>query len=134
VNIPDVLHQAEQYIEERKPQITRFEAACTSDPLSIEHLTGNLRRLIEFMGGQEFGRLRFVTKYDQVDSLLDARHNGHTRFRFSVNARYVIKNFEPSTAPLEERIEAARKAVAAGYPLVLYMTPWLHRFKGRSPV
>jgi spore photoproduct lyase len=27
--------------------------------------------------------------------LLDAQHNGRTRFRFSLNSRYVIKHFEP---------------------------------------
>lgn len=123
VNIPDILEQAKAYIEERKPEITRFEAACTSDPLSIEHLTGNLRRLIEFMGEQELGRLRFVTKYDEVDSLLDAKHSGHTRFRFSVNANYVVRNFEPSTAPLNDRIEAARKVTLAGYPLGFIIAP-----------
>lgn len=123
VNIPDILEQAQKYIDERKPEITRFEAACTSDPLSIEPLTGNLKRLIEFMGTQEYGRLRFVTKYDAVDSLLDAKHNGHTRFRFSVNADYVIRNFEPSTAPLEERIEAARKVALSGYPLGFIVAP-----------
>lgn len=123
VNIPEILHQAQNYIEERKPEITRFEAACTSDPLSIEHLTGNLRRLIEFMGEQEFGRLRFVTKYDTVDSLLDATHNGHTRFRFSVNAEYVVKNFEPSTSSLDERLAAARKVALAGYPLGFIIAP-----------
>jgi len=129
VNIDDILAQAKAYIDERSPEITRFEAACTSDPLSIEHLTGHLRRLIEFMGGQPYGRLRFVTKYGFVDSLLDAKHNGHTRFRFSVNARYVVKNFEPNTAPLAERIEAARKVVEAGYPLGFIIAP-IYLFDG----
>ena len=123
VNIPEILSQAEQYIQERSPQITRFEAACTSDPLSLEHLTGSLRRLIEFMAGQEHGRLRFVTKYDLVDSLLHIRHNNHTRFRFSINAEYVVKNFEPSTAPLKDRIEAARKVAQSGYPLGFIIAP-----------
>lgn len=123
VNIDDILAQAKHYIEERKPQITRFEAACTSDPLSLEHITGNLRRLIEFMAEEEYGRLRFVTKYDLVDSLLPVRHHNHTRFRFSVNADYVIRNFEPSTARFEERIEAARKVALAGYPMGFIIAP-----------
>lgn len=127
VNIPEILNRAQRYIEDRAPELTRFEAACTSDPLSIEHITGNLRRLIEFMGQQPFGRLRFVTKYDYVDSLLNADHNGHTRFRFSVNAAYVVKHFEPSTAPLESRIAAAAKVARAGYPMGFIVAPiYLH--------
>lgn len=123
VNIPEILERAHRYIDERRPRITRFEAACTSDPLSLEHLTGNLRRLIEFMGQEEYGRLRFVTKYDLVDSLLDARHNGHTRIRFSVNSDYVVRNFEANTASLKERLAAARRVAEAGYPLGFIIAP-----------
>lgn len=129
VNTDEILGQAQKYIEERSPEITRFEAACTSDPISIEHITGNLRRAIEFMGEQPLGRLRFVTKFHMVDSLLDARHNKHTRFRFSVNADYVIKNFEPGTSSFAERIEAAGKVADAGYPLGFILAP-LYRFDG----
>lgn len=129
VNIEEILATAKAYIDERAPEITRFEAACTSDPLSIEHLTGHLRRLIEFMGNEPNGRLRFVTKYDLVDSLLDARHHGHTRFRFSVNAATVVRNFEPNTSPLANRIEAARKVVEAGYPLGFIIAP-IYLFEG----
>src|SRR5690606_566383 len=97
--------------------------ACTSDPLGLEHITGSLRELIEFMGRETHGRLRFVTKYHHVDSLLDAAHHGHTRFRFSVNADQVIRRFEPATSTFEERIEAAAKVARAGYPLGFVIAP-----------
>jgi len=123
VNTDDIFAQAEKYIQERMPEITRFEAACTSDPVSIEHITGNLKRAIEFMGRQPYGRLRFVTKFHHVDSLLDAKHNKRTRFRFSMNADYVIKNFEPGTSSFQERIGAAGKVARAGYPLGFILAP-----------
>lgn len=129
VNTDDILAQAEKYIRERPGEITRFEAACTSDPVSIEHITGNLKRAIEFMGTQEFGRLRFVTKFHHVDSLLDAQHNKHTRFRFSMNADYVIKNFEPGTSSFQQRLEAAGKVARSGYPLGFILAP-LYWFEG----
>ncbi len=123
VNIEDILSSAEKYIEERAPEMTRFEAACTSDPVGIEHISGSLKQLIEFMALQDYGRLRFVTKYHHVDSLLGLKHNGHTRFRFSVNADYVIRNFEPATSRFEERIQAAGKVAQAGYPLGFIIAP-----------
>jgi spore photoproduct lyase len=123
VNIDDILGAAKQYIEEREPEITRFEAACTSDPVGLEHISGSLKQLIEFMGQQEHGRLRFVTKFHHVEPLLDAKHNKHTRFRFSINADYVIKNFEPGTSKFHERIEAAGKVAKAGYPLGFIIAP-----------
>jgi len=75
------------------------------------------------MGRQPLGRLRFVTKYHMVDSLLDARHEGHTRFRFSINAEAVVRRFEPGTSPLDQRMEAARKVYDAGYPLGFIIAP-----------
>lgn len=123
VNLDDIFAAADRYIADRKPEITRFEAACTSDPVGIEHITGSLKKAIEFMGQRELGRLRFVTKYANVDHLLDAKHNGHTRFRFSINADYVVKNFEPATSPLMDRITAAGKVAKAGYPLGFIIAP-----------
>ncbi|MDF2961194.1 MAG: radical protein [Paenibacillus sp.] len=123
VNTDDILKAAKQYIEERAPEITRFEAACTSDPVGLEHIGGSLKELIEFMGQEPLGRLRFVTKFHHVEPLLDAKHNKHTRFRFSVNADYVIKNFEPATSSFYERITAAGKVAKAGYPLGFIIAP-----------
>lgn len=125
VNTDDILGAAKRYIDERAPEITRFEAACTSDPVGLEHLTGSLAESIEFMAREPLGRLRFVTKYHHVDPLLKLDHRGHTRIRFSVNADYVIKNFEPSTSRFAERIEAAGRIAAAGYPLGFIIAPIL---------
>ncbi|MDQ0492133.1 spore photoproduct lyase [Paenibacillus brasilensis] len=123
VNTDDILNAAKAYIEERVPEITRFEAACTSDPVGLEHITGSLGDLIRFMADEEYGRLRFVTKYHHVDPLLNIKHNGHTRIRFSINSDYVIKQFEPATSRFEERIEAAGKVAQAGYPLGFIIAP-----------
>ncbi|AWB45117.1 spore photoproduct lyase [Paenibacillus sp. CAA11] len=123
VNTEDILGAAKNYINERIPEITRFEAACTSDPVGLEHITGSLEELITFMANEEYGRLRFVTKYHHVDPLLHVKHNGHTRIRFSINADYVIRQFEPGTSRFEERIEAAGKIARAGYPLGFIIAP-----------
>lgn len=123
VNLDEIFAQAQKYIDERKPEITRFEAACTSDIVGLDHLTHSLKKTIEFIGQTELGRLRFVTKFHHVDHLLDAKHNGKTRFRFSVNSRYVIKNFEPATSTFDERLEGARKVANAGYPLGFIVAP-----------
>lgn len=127
VNLEEIFDQADKYMKERAPNFTRFEASCTSDIVGIDHLTHTLKKAIEYFGETEFGKLRFVTKFHHVDHLLDAKHNGKTRFRFSVNADYVIKHFEPGTSPLSARIEAATKVANAGYPLGFIVAPiYLH--------
>ncbi len=54
------------------PEVTIFEGSATSDPVPIEPYTNALKRTIEFFAQRENGRFRFVTKYDDVDSLLNS--------------------------------------------------------------
>jgi len=123
VNIHEVLAKAKEYIDGRLPEITVFEGAATSDPLALEHLTGNLEETIRFFSGESHGRFRFVTKYAEVNSLLNINHNGNTRFRFSINTPYVITKFEHNTPGLKERLAAARKVAKAEYPLGFIIGP-----------
>ncbi|ASN06474.1 spore photoproduct lyase [Virgibacillus necropolis] len=127
VNVDEIFDSAANYMKERAPEPTRFEASCTSDIVGVDHLTHTLKRAIEYFGSSEYGHLRFVTKFAHVDHLLDAKHNGRTRFRFSINNDYIIKFFEPGTSRLPERIEAAVKVAEAGYPLGFIIAPiYLH--------
>lgn len=123
VNQEEILSQAAQYIAEKKPDITIFEGAATSDPLPVEPFSGALAKTIVFFGRQEYGRFRFVTKFTNVDSLLNLDHQNHTRFRFSLNSDYIISSFEHGTPSLKERIEAAAKVSKAGYPLGFIIAP-----------
>ena len=106
-NIDEVLDRAKQYIEERLPAVTIFEGAATSDPIPLEPYTHALRKTIEFIGNEPKARFRFVTKFNDVDSLLDAKHNNHTEIRFSINTPKVIDSYEHYTASSQNRIEAA---------------------------
>ncbi|APF24432.1 spore photoproduct lyase [Clostridium butyricum] len=122
-NIDDVLNRAKEYIEERLPQITIFEGAATSDPIPLEPYTNALKNTIEFIGKEEKGRFRFVTKYNDVDTLLDAKHNNHTEIRFSINTPTVINTYEHYTASIDKRIEAAVKVANAGYKIGFIIAP-----------
>ena len=48
VNVDEIFDAAEKYMKERAPEITRFEASCTSDIVGLDHLTHSLKRAIEF--------------------------------------------------------------------------------------
>jgi len=123
VNLKEILASVERYIKKNLPEITTFEAASTSDPLAVEHITGSLRRTIEFFGRQEHGRMRVVSKFAAVDSLLNTAHQGHTTFRFSLNTEFIIKSYEGNTADFHERLVAAGKMAAAGYPIGFIIAP-----------
>jgi spore photoproduct lyase len=123
VNIDDIFDTIKRHIAKNNNNMTTFEVASAGDPLALEHITGSLAKTIEFFGGLDNGRLRVVTKYSNVDPLLNLNHNGHTRFRVSINSRYVIKNFEHNTADFDERIEASSQISHAGYPIGFIVAP-----------
>ena len=108
---------------------TTFEVSCYTDVLGIEHLTGSLAECIRHFGTRELGQLRFVSKYDQVDSLLNLPHNGQTRARFSLNAEPIARRLEGGTASVEARLRALRQLAlprelgGGGYPIGIVLAP-----------
>ena len=123
VNTDEVLAKAGEVIEERKPAVTVFEGAATSDPLPLEPYSGALAKTIVFFAGQEYGRFRFVTKFTGVEPLLALDHRNKTEFRFSLNTPEIIDRFEHGTPRLFERMAAAAKVHQAGYPLGFLIAP-----------
>ena len=123
VNSEDILNQADAYINERLPEITIFEGSATSDPVPVEPYSSLLKTAIEHFGKSSNGRFRFVTKFTDVDTLLELDHQGHTEIRFTLNTNQVIQNYERRTPSLEKRIEAARKVITSGYPSGFLIAP-----------
>ncbi len=122
-NVEDILMKAKSYIEERKPELTIFEAAATSDPIPFEEYTGSLGKAIEFIGNEGLAKLRLVTKFSQIDSLLGLQHNGRTTIRFSINSRKVIDEYEHGTSSLQNRIDASKKVLDDGYNIGFIIGP-----------
>ena len=133
-NLPEILAELPGYIGRgtvtsrqaaRAHEGTTFEASCYTDPLGIEHLTGSLAALIAWFGETPEARgasLRFTTKFGAVEPLLGLPHGGRTRMRVSVNAAPFAR-FEGGTAPVAERLAAARRIARAGYRVGLTIAP-----------
>ena len=126
-NLPQILENLAAY--EQPEQATTYEVSCYTDPLGIEHLTGSLAECVRYFGTREQGYLRWVSKFDAVDGLLDLPHNGHTHCRVSVNAEPVSRFLEGGTASVRSRLQALRRLAlpkaqgGGGYPVGLVIAP-----------
>ncbi|ARV59619.1 radical SAM protein [Nostocales cyanobacterium HT-58-2] len=126
-NLPQILENLAAY--EQPGNTTTFEVSCYTDPLAIEHLTGSLAECIRYFGTRDDAHLRWVSKFDAVDELLNLSHNGHTRCRISVNAAPVSGRFEGGTASVSSRLMALRRLAlptergGGGYPVGLVIAP-----------
>jgi spore photoproduct lyase len=123
VNLEEILAKVKAIMTDKLPMVTTFEAASTSDPLAVEHITGSLAHTIAFFGALTHARLRVVTKFANVAPLLKLDHQQNTKFRFSLNTATVIRDYEPRTASFAERIAAARQIAQADYPLGFIIAP-----------
>ncbi len=123
VNLGEIFETVLEHIEKvEKPYVT-FEVSSNGDPLAIEHITGSVGTAIEYFASLAKGRLRIVTKYNNVDYVTGRVHHGHTRFRLSMNTEYVIRKYEHGTGTFAERLEAAVKLAEANYPLGFIVAP-----------
>jgi len=126
-NLPQILENLATY--ERPDSETTFEVSCYTDPLGIEHLTGSLAECIRYFGTRSNAHLRWVSKFDAVDQLLDLPHNGHTRCRVSINAAPVSGKFEGGTASVSSRLQALRHLAlprnqgGGSYPVGIVIAP-----------
>lgn len=123
VNLEEILAQATKYITTRLPEITIFEGAATSDPVPVEPYTGSLKSSINFFAQQPNARFRFVTKYTDIDDLINLDHKNHTDIRFSLNTDRIIKTYEHKTASAQKRIEASAKLLSSQYPIGFIIAP-----------
>ncbi|MBF2002208.1 MAG: radical SAM protein [Synechococcales cyanobacterium M58_A2018_015] len=126
-NLPEILSHLADY--EQSERLTTYEVSCYTDPLGIEHLTGSLAECIRYFGTRPAAQLRWVSKFDAVDGLLDLPHNGQTRCRISVNAAPISTRFEGGTASVPARLQALRKLAlprehgGGGYRVGLVIAP-----------
>ncbi len=126
-NLPQILANLARY--QSAKAVTSFEVSCYTDPLGIEHLTGSLAECIRYFGMQQGKQLRWVSKFDNVEALLDLPHNGHTRCRSSVNALPISNRFEGGTARVIDRLQALRRLAlprnrgGGAYPVGVVIAP-----------
>lgn len=100
-----------------------FNAGEVGDSIALDHLTGAAAAMIPWLGATVNGYLYMLTKSDRVDHILNLPHNGHTVLAWSMNAPEVSRRYEVGAPPFERRLEAARKAQNAGYPVRVRLDP-----------
>jgi len=100
-----------------------FDSGELADSLSMEHLTKCGQEFIPWFGNQEHGYLYMLTKSTNVDSLLELDHKQHTIIAWSLNNDLVSREFELDAPGFIDRLNAAKKVQAAGYPIRIRLDP-----------
>ncbi len=113
--------------QERPGQALRLGTGELSDSLALDPLTGFSREWVPFFAEQRDLFLELKTKSDCIENLLGLAHRGHTVLSWSLAPEDVVQREELKCASLAERLAAARRAQAAGYPVGLHLDPMIFR-------
>ena len=93
------------------------------DSLALDHITNLTTKLVPFMQQIPNAYLMLLTKSSNVSNLLTMKPNSHTVLSWSLNSQFVIDEYEPGTANLSERLEAARICQQHGYRIRYRIDP-----------
>ncbi len=122
-NLDQALQELEHMARDHGHQPFRVGTGEVIDSLSLDELTLYSRPLIDFFKRYPQWTLEFKTKSDRVDQFLDMGPARNTVVSWSLNCREMIEKEEHGTAPLHERLAAARRCLEAGFQIAFHLDP-----------
>jgi spore photoproduct lyase len=122
-NVDDCLEAIDALAKTSDQSLIRLGTGELADSLALEEATGWARRLVEFVASRPGLVLELKTKTSCVEPLLGLGHRGRTVVAWSLNPQAVIRREELKTASLEERLAAASRIQAEGYPVAFHFDP-----------
>jgi spore photoproduct lyase len=125
-NLDDLLQEIETFLSTTPGPLVRLGTGELSDSLALDSVIPLSQVLVPFFAKKKNAVLELKTKSAEIDHLLSVDHRGRTIVSWSLNPRRMIEEEEIRTAPLEKRIEAARKVLEKGYLLGFHFDPIIH--------
>lgn len=102
------------YYKNNQNSELEFNVSEYSDILGIEHIAGHLEYYMKLIESNKEFRIRFFTKFSNVDNLLKYPGHGRVKIVMNLNTKRMIDEYEIDTSRLNERLEALRDIQEAG--------------------
>ncbi len=125
-NWDDLLKEIEYFLSDNPQRFLRLGTGELSDSLALDSIFPLSQLLISFFAERKNGILELKTKSAEVNHLLHLNHRGKTVFSWSLNPTKMIEQEEMRTAPLEERMDAAKRCQEEGYPIGFHFDPIIY--------
>jgi len=126
VNIEDLFLELTSVFANATEPVLRIGTGEFTDSLALDPITRASPRLVRFFAGQARAVLELKTKSVNIDLLEPLDHGRRTVLAWSLNTEAVAAREEIRAAPIAQRLAAARRAAAWGYPLAFHFDPVLH--------
>jgi spore photoproduct lyase len=123
VNRDDMFGELERSARIAHGRFMRIGTGEYMDSLALEHLTGFVPETAEFFQHRPHLMLELKTKTTNVESLLEHDYQDAFIVSWSLNAAEICALEERGTAPLADRILAARALIQKGYRVGFHFDP-----------
>lgn len=112
-------------------RIIRFGTGEFGDSLYNEHLFGCSRKVASILEPYPNTLIEFKTKSVNIDVLEGIKNPRQIVIGFSLNTETMINKLEKNTAPLVQRLEAARRCISMGFHVAFHFDPmiWYERWE-----
>jgi len=128
-NLEQELEMIGEQIDREEEKVFRIGTGEFTDSLALDDLTGWTEFLLPFFSRRKNCILELKTKTSCVRSLVESRFRQGIVVAWSLNTPYVIEQEEYRTAPLEERILAARECQKEGFLVAFHFDPLIFSCK-----
>ncbi|MEI6125944.1 MAG: spore photoproduct lyase family protein [Pseudomonadota bacterium] len=125
-NLQDMLEELEAAPELGNGVITRIGTGEFMDSLALDHLTDFSSFILPFFKKRKGLLLELKTKTANIDALARLDHGGAYIVSWSLNTEEIIAHEEQGTAPLAERLAAARSLIDKGYRVGFHFDPLVY--------
>lgn len=123
VNLDDLFGEVDEKLSKSPEKLFRIGTGELADSLAADPNFRVARRLIEFFRGRNNALLELKTKVANISGLLNQDHGGRIILSWSVNPDTLRLREEHKTAPVMERLKAAREASISGYKVGFHLDP-----------
>ncbi|MBI3782606.1 MAG: radical SAM protein [Deltaproteobacteria bacterium] len=122
-NAGDGLTEVDTVLRARPERTFRIGTGELADSLALDHLTDLSCELVPFFAERSNAILELKTKSNVIDNLLRLDPKDRVVVSWSVNSAVMMREEEPGSASLDERLAAAAEVQAAGYKIGFHFDP-----------
>jgi spore photoproduct lyase len=126
VNLEDLLAELQARWAANPHKVWRLGTGEFGDSLALDDLMGLNERLIPWFAGQRQAILEIKSKWPDLGNLLALGPNPQVIFAWSLNPQEIIAGEERFAASLNLRLQAASRAVAAGFRVAFHFDPLVY--------
>ena len=128
-NTDEMFMELEGSLNKRPETLFRIGTGEFTDSLTLDHLISFSDLIVPYFAGKKNAVLELKTKTDNVENLLDLKHNGNTIIAWSLNTQEVAIKEELLAPSIGDRIDAALRCQNNGFFIAFHFDPLIY-YKG----